>query len=129
MLIRSKKSKETFDRPLISEATELYHHLCSTYSEGEFLLPRLSNQKTNAFLSVIKDLLNLPWLHHHLGRHSFATTVLMDRGTDMKFVSHMLCHKKLSTTEQTYAKVTRNLENKVVDEIDQLSSDMLRKVS
>lgn len=129
MLIRSKKSKEIFDRPLISEATDLYHHLCSTYSEGEFLLPRCSNQKTNTYLSVIKDLLNLPRLHHHLGRHSFATTVLMDRGTDMKFVSHMLCHKKLSTTEQTYAKVTRNLENKVVDEINEDADIRLRKVS
>lgn len=127
MIIRSKKSKEVFDRPLINEAVQLYNELVEKY-EGEYLLGRLSNQRTNSNLKIIADMVGiLRPINHHLARHSFATTVLMDRGIDLKFISHLLTHRKISTTEQVYAKITRELENQSIDKINEQTT--LRKVS
>ncbi|MCB9186440.1 MAG: site-specific integrase [Flavobacteriales bacterium] len=127
MIIRSKKSREVFDRPLINEAVQLYNELIEKY-DGEYLLGRLSNQRTNSNLKILADLVKIKRpINHHLARHSFATTVLMDRGTEIKFVSHMLMHRKVATTEQVYAKITRELENRAIDEINERTA--LRKVS
>ena len=127
MIIRSKKSKEVFDRPLINEAVQLYKELVEKY-DGEYLLGRLANQRTNSNLKIIADMVRIKRpLNHHLARHSFATTVLMNRGTDIKFVSYLLTHRKVATTEQVYAKVTRELENRAIDEINK--NTPLRKVS
>lgn len=127
MIIRSKKSKDVFDRPLINEAVQLYNELVEKY-EGEYLLGRLSNQRTNSNLKILADMVKIKRpIHHHLARHSFATTVLMNRGTEIKFVSHMLMHRKVATTEQVYAKITRELENRAIDEINECTA--LRRVS
>jgi len=73
--------------------------------EGEELLPKISNQKMNAYLKEIADLIgldkNLTW---YVARHTFATTVTLGNGIKMENVSSMLGHTTIKQT-QHYAKV------------------------
>ena len=73
--------------------------------EGEELLPKISNQKMNAYLKEIADLIgldkNLTW---YVARHTFATTVTLGNGIKMENVSAMLGHTTIKQT-QHYAKV------------------------
>jgi integrase len=73
--------------------------------EGEQLLPKISNQKMNAYLKEIADLIgldkNLTW---YVARHTFATTVTLGNGIKMENVSAMLGHTTIKQT-QHYAKV------------------------
>jgi site-specific recombinase XerD len=44
-------------------------------------------------------------LSMHLGRHTFATTITLNKGVDIVSVSKMLGHKNLKVT-QVYAKTS-----------------------
>jgi site-specific recombinase XerD len=69
------------------------------------LLPKISNQKMNAYLKEIADILginkNLTW---YTARHTFATTVTLGNGIKIENVSAMLGHTNIKQT-QHYAKV------------------------
>jgi integrase len=73
--------------------------------EGDKLLPRISNQKMNAYLKEIADIIgldkNLTW---YVARHTFATTVTLGNGIKIENVSAMLGHTTIRQT-QHYAKV------------------------
>jgi len=77
------------------------------------LIPKLSNQKMNAYLKEIADLCeidkNLTW---YVSRHTFATTVTLANGVRIENVSSMLGHTNIKQT-QHYAKVLD--ENVMVD--------------
>ena len=80
------------------------------------VLPVLTNQKMNAYLKEIGDICNInKRLSTHLARHTFATTVTLQRGIPIESVSKMLGHSNLKTT-QIYAKITN----------DKVSKDMLK---
>ena len=72
---------------------------------GDELLPKISNQKMNAYLKEIADLIglqkNLTW---YVARHTFATTVTLGNGVKIENVSAMLGHTTIKQT-QHYAKV------------------------
>ncbi|MDP3314174.1 site-specific integrase [Lutibacter sp.] len=86
-------------------------------SNGQKLLPVLSNQKMNAYLKEIADLCGISKnLTFHLARHTFATTVTLTNGVPIESVSKMLGHKSLKTT-QHYAKI---LDRKVSDDMNAL---------
>jgi len=72
---------------------------------GDELLPKISNQKMNAYLKEIADLIglqkNLTW---YVARHTFATTVTLGNGIKIENVSAMLGHTTIKQT-QHYAKV------------------------
>lgn len=69
------------------------------------LIPKISNQKMNAYLKEIADLCeinkNLTW---YVSRHTFATTVTLANGIRIENVSSMLGHTNIKQT-QHYAKV------------------------
>lgn len=70
-----------------------------------FVIPVLSNQKSNAYLKEIADRCNIKKnLTTHLARHTFATTVTLTNGVPIETVGKMLGHKNLRTT-QHYAKI------------------------
>lgn len=80
------------------------------------VLPVLSNQKMNAYLKEIGDICGIEKrLSTHLARHTFATTVTLQRGASIESVSKMLGHSNIKTT-QIYAKITN----------DKVSQDMLK---
>lgn len=69
------------------------------------LLPVMSNQKLNSYLSEIAELCEInKHITMHLGRHTFATTVTLTNGVPIETVSKMLGHTSLKTT-QIYSKV------------------------
>lgn len=82
--------------------------------KGKYILPVLSNQKSNAFLKEIAELCGIKKnLTTHLARHTFATTVTLSNGVPIESVSRMLGHKSLRTT-QHYAKI---IDRKISDDM------------
>lgn len=81
------------------------------------LLPNISNQKMNAYLKEIADLIgldkNLTW---YVARHTFATTVTLGNGIKIENVSAMLGHTTIRQT-QHYAKV---LDSSVAEDMKKL---------
>ena len=72
---------------------------------GNKLLPVISNQKLNSYLSEIADICDInKHITMHLGRHTFATTVTLTNGVPIETVSKMLGHTSIKTT-QIYSKV------------------------
>lgn len=85
------------------------------------LLPKLSNQKLNAYLKEVADLCGINKnLTFHLARHTFATTVTLANGVPMETVSKLLGHSSIKTT-QIYAKV---IEKKVSEDMKFLKSKL-----
>ncbi len=72
---------------------------------GDTLLPKISNQKMNAYLKEIADLIGLEKkLTWYVSRHTFATTVTLGNGIRIENVSSMLGHTTIKQT-QHYAKI------------------------
>ncbi|RZM25168.1 MAG: site-specific integrase [Pedobacter sp.] len=83
----------------------------------ETIFPCPSNQYTNRALKVVaeKAFLNKN-LTFHVARHTFATTVTLEKGISIESVSHMLGHSSIRTT-QIYSKVK---QKKVAKEMKSL---------
>ncbi|RAR73865.1 site-specific integrase [Flavobacterium aciduliphilum] len=85
--------------------------------ESESLLPKISNQKMNAYLKEIAEIVgldkNLTW---YVSRHTFATTVTLGNGIKIENVSAMLGHKTIRQT-QHYAKI---LDSSVSEDMQKL---------
>lgn len=65
----------------------------------------ISNQKYNAYLKVIGDILNINQpLHTHLFRHTYAC-LLLNAGVPIQVVSKALGHTNITITQQHYAKL------------------------
>ncbi|WP_033960439.1 site-specific integrase [Psychroserpens jangbogonensis] len=81
------------------------------------LIPKLSNQKMNAYLKEIADVCginkNLTW---YVSRHTFATTVTLGNGVKLENVSAMMGHSNIQQT-QHYAKV---LDSSVFEDMKKL---------
>lgn len=60
-------------------------------------LPSISNQKYNMYLKVIGQMIGVEGLHSHMGRSSFASTML-NKGVGTDVIKHALGH---TTTLQT----------------------------
>lgn len=94
--------------------------------DGDYLLPKISNQKMNAYLKEIADCLgltkNLTW---YVARHTFATTITLGNGIKIENVSAMLGHTTIRQT-QHYAKV---LDHNVSDDMQKLKNKYLQQES
>ncbi|HZJ36119.1 MAG TPA: tyrosine-type recombinase/integrase, partial [Gillisia sp.] len=115
--INRSKTDSRSSIPLLPAAEEIlakYADHPITLRNG-LLLPVISNQKTNAFLKEIADVCGIEkHLTFHLARHTFATTVTLANGIPIEFVSKMLGHQSLKTT-QIYAKV---IDKKLSDDMN-----------
>ena len=106
--------------PVALEILEKYKDHPQCLNLG-FLLPVLSNQKTNSYLTEIADFCGIEKeLTFHIARHAFATTVTLTNGVSIESVSKMLGHKNLTIT-QHYAKI---LDKKVGDDMKLLREKM-----
>jgi site-specific recombinase XerD len=86
------------------------------------LLPVISNQKLNSYLSEIADVCDInKHITMHLGRHTFATTVTLTNGVPIETVSKMLGHTSIKTT-QIYSKV---VDAKTSKDMEALSIKLL----
>lgn len=83
----------------------------------ETLIPKMSNQKMNAYLKEIADVCGIPKnLTWYVARHTFATTVTLGNGIRIENVSAMMGHSNIKQT-QHYAKV---LDTSVLDDMQKL---------
>lgn len=63
------------------------------------LLPVISNQKMNDYLSEIAALCGIDkHITFHLARHTFATEICITQGVPIESVSKMLGHTNIKTT-------------------------------
>lgn len=83
----------------------------------EAVFPCPSNQYTNRSLKVVAEKAGLNKnLTFHIARHTFATTITLEKGVSIESVSHMLGHSSIRTT-QIYSKVK---QKKVASEMKYL---------
>ncbi|MBR9847303.1 MAG: tyrosine-type recombinase/integrase, partial [Algicola sp.] len=81
------------------------------------LIPKLSNQKMNAYLKEIADVCGInKYLTYYVSRHTFATTVTLGNGISLENVSAMMGHSSIKQT-QHYAKV---LDASVMEDMKKL---------
>lgn len=74
-------------------------------NQQQVLIPKISNQKMNAYLKEIADLCGIDkHLTWYVSRHTFATTVTLGNGVRLENVSAMMGHTNIKQT-QHYAKV------------------------
>ncbi len=89
----------------------------------ETIFPCPSNQYTNRSLKVVAEKAGLNKnLTFHVARHTFATTVTLEKGISIESVSHMLGHSSIRTT-QIYSKVK---QKKVASEMKYLVMSQMR---
>src|SRR5690606_22527496 len=70
------------------------------WNDSNRLLPKISNQKMNAYLKEIADVLGInKKLNWYVSRHTFATTVTLGNGIKIENVSAMLGHTTLKQTQ------------------------------
>jgi site-specific recombinase XerD len=116
---RRQKTKNWCNVPLLEPAIrilEKYECNPRCISKGK-LLPVLSNQKMNAYLQEIADILGInKHLSTHTARHTFATTVTLANQVSMEVVSKMLGHSSISMTKK-YARVVDDLIKKDMQKI------------
>lgn len=102
--------------PVVLEIIQRYEDHPQCENNGS-LLPVPSNQKLNAYLKEIADIVGIKkYLTFHMARHTFATTVTLNNGVPIESVSKMLGHKSIKIT-QHYAKI---LDRKVSDDMQAL---------
>ncbi|RXM44200.1 site-specific integrase [Flavobacterium sp. YO64] len=83
------------------------------------LIPKISNQKMNAYLKEIADLCGIDkHLTWYVARHTFATTVTLGNGIRLENVSAMMGHTNTKQT-QHYAKV---LDVNIMQDMEKLMS-------
>ena len=100
--------------PLLPQALKIASKYLLTQ---DFLLPKISNQKMNAYLKEIADIVGLEKkLTWYVARHTFATTVTLGNGIKIENVSAMLGHTNIRQT-QHYAKV---LDTSVMEDMQKL---------
>ena len=115
-----KKTKREISIPLLAKSKEIL----AKYQESENLklLPIISNQKFNSYLKEISDVVGFEKnLTHHVARKTFATTILLYNDIPMEIVSELLGHSKISTTQESYAKV---VQSKVSEHIKELNTKL-----
>ena len=82
--------------PLLPKAKEV----------GDYVLPRLSNQKINSYLKEIGGIVGvIKSISHHMARKTFASTVLLYNDVPMEVVSELLGHSSIKITQEYYGKV------------------------
>lgn len=124
--IKRTKTKTLSSIPLLQVAEEIIDRYKDhpEVKMGNYILPVLSNQKSNAFLKEIAIICGIiKPLTTHLARHTFATTITLTNGVPIESVSKMLGHKDLRTT-QHYAKI---VDRKISDDMNLLKEKLEAK--
>jgi len=108
-LIKSRQKTGISERvPILPQAERIIRKYDSftRLRDSHRLLPILSNQKLNAYLKELADICGIKTkITFHIARHTFATTVTLEKGVPIDSVSKMLGHRSIKTT-QIYARVT-----------------------
>lgn len=116
---QEKTNKEVFT-PLLPKALAIIEKYSSTDERIilKKLLPKITNQKLNAYLKVIANLVGInKELTHHMARHTFATTLCLNNNMPIEDVSKLLGHSSIKTT-QIYGRIT---EQRLINSIENIN--------
>jgi site-specific recombinase XerD len=117
-----QKTGDVVDIPMLDYAAKIYNKY-EDYRKANngIALPVLTNQKVNAALKVIANLVGIKKnISFHSGRHTFAT-VSLELGVDLKTVSGLLGHTSIKSTE-IYAKLTRKKKGDAIKFLNVLNN-------
>ena len=120
LTIAQEKTNEPLSIPVFKPAVDVIKKYEDSDERKVYqkVLPKITNQKLNAYLKVIADLTGIKKnLTHHVARHTCATTILLSNEVPMEVVSKWLGHTNIKTT-QIYAKITNNYLQKVAEKIE-----------
>ena len=107
--IQRTKTKETSLVKIFSLSQAIIEKYTGTNSP--YIFPTISNQKLNAYLKEIAQLCKIDKkLTYHVGRHTFATTLVLSNGIALESLSKMLGHSDIKTT-RIYAQITEKKLN------------------
>ncbi len=113
-----QKTQRNFVVPLLKKAQSIIHK----YQNDNQLLPIITNQRFNAYLKEIADIVNInKRLTHHIARKTFATTILLYNDVPIEIVSELLGHSKISITQEHYAKV---MQSKISEHMNKLEEKL-----
>ncbi|MDD1523785.1 site-specific integrase [Riemerella anatipestifer] len=118
--MKRQKTNQILSIPLLPKSVKVIQKYCNV--DEIKVLPKISNQKFNAYLKEIADIVGIEKrLTHHLARRTFATTILLYNDIPMEIVSELLGHSKITITQDHYAKV---VQKKVSEYIQELSKKL-----
>ncbi len=120
LTIAQEKTNEPLSIPVFKPAVDVIKKYEDTAERRIYdkVLPKITNQKLNAYLKVIADLTGIKKnLTHHVARHTCATTILLSNEVPMEVVSKWLGHTNIKTT-QIYAKITNTYLQKMAEKIE-----------
>jgi site-specific recombinase XerD len=97
-----KKNREKSD---VQTLLPLFPEALAILEKYDYCLPKISNQKYNAYLGTIGELIGLPFkLTSHILRKT-AGMLWLQQGTPYEIVSRMLGHSNIQTTQRHYVQV------------------------
>lgn len=117
---RRKKTKQKSQIPILAKAMQIIekHTDLEKLRASDKILPVISNQKMNAYLKEIANIVGIEKnLTFHAARHTFATTVTLQNGISIEAVSRMMGHTNIQST-QHYARI---VDKKIADEMIAMS--------
>jgi site-specific recombinase XerD len=113
-----KKTKDPIEIPMLTQARAIYDKYEDVRKATGYILPKKVHQRVNVLLKEIMSLVGITKdVHHHVARHTFATTILLENGVDIKTTSKLMGHHSVKSTE-VYAKVTKVLMENVAKKIE-----------
>lgn len=115
-----KKTGKDFSVPLLDKPIQIIEKYNNP--NRETILPKISNQKFNSYIKEICEIVGIEKkISHHIGRKTFATTVLLYNDVPMEIVSELLGHSKMSITQEHYGKV---VQKKVSEHMQNLTKKL-----
>lgn len=117
--LKQKKTDEPLTIPVLRPALEIYQKYEHLREVTGRIIPSFVNQKVNAYLKIIADFANVKKkLTHHVARHTFATTVLLENDVPLEAVQAYLGHTS-STTTAIYARMTDKYKMKIAHRLNE----------
>lgn len=115
------KTKESLEVPMLEPAERIYKKYEEQRKHTGYILPRFENHLINRDIKIIAKMAGITkHVSHHVARHTFATTVLLEKGVELKVTSKMLGHSSIKTSE-VYAKVSTI---RLVDAVNQVNKQL-----
>jgi integrase len=102
--VRGKTGKK-IQIPLLDKAQALLVKFKNYGLIGDYIIPRITNQKMNSYLKEISDILDFDIiLTHKIARKTFGS-ILLFNNVPIKVVSELMGHSNSLITERHYAKL------------------------
>ena len=89
----------------------------------ETLFPKMEYNTLKWNLQSLRQILGIPVLTYHMGRHSFSSLITLEGGVPIETVSKMLGHADIKTT-QIYARVTPKKLFEDMDKYIEVTKDL-----